>query len=57
MFMTVDIDLRGFEMKKFSFAIVAALAFAGLGMTGCGGGGDNKVIEVTPVQEELAAAN
>ncbi len=34
-------------MKKvISFAIIGLLAFAGLTLTGCGGGGDNKVVEL-----------
>ncbi len=33
-------------MKKLGFALVAALSFSVLGVTGCGGGGEPTVIEV-----------
>ncbi len=34
-------------MKKLtSFAIIGLLAFGGLTLTGCGGGGENKVVEL-----------
>ncbi len=34
-------------MKKLtSFAMLGLLAFGGLAVTGCGGGGDNKVVEL-----------
>ena len=42
-------------MKKFALLIAAAFCLPVLGLTGCGGGGENKVIEVAPTAEESAA--
>ncbi len=42
-------------MKKFALLIAAAFCLPVLGLTGCGGGGDNKVIEAAPAVEQSAA--
>ena len=37
-------------MKKFTLAFVAALSLSAFSLTGCGGSGENTVVESTPAE-------
>ncbi len=37
-------------MKRFAFALIAGLSLSAVSMTGCGGGGESKVIEAPPAE-------